>query len=78
MEFYEAKPTKLNSDNEQNVKMINDWVADKTKNKIKQLVESVDSYNQLMLVNAVYFVGQCPLNVFVCKPFCFPLNASHI
>lgn len=61
MEFYEAKPTKLNSDNEQNVKTINDWVADKTKNKIKQLVESVDSFNQLMLVNAVYFIGKWKL-----------------
>lgn len=65
MEFYEATPAKLTQDSEQNVKMINDWVAEKTKHKIPKLVDSVDSFNQLILVNAVYFLGQCPLSIFV-------------
>ncbi|XP_042558984.1 plasma protease C1 inhibitor [Clupea harengus] len=61
MEFYEATPAKLTQDSEQNVKMINDWVAEKTKHKIPKLVDSVDSFNQLILVNAVYFLGKWKL-----------------
>ncbi|XP_041960317.1 plasma protease C1 inhibitor [Alosa sapidissima] len=61
MEFYEASPAKLTDDNDQNLKMINDWVAEKTKNKIPKLLDSVDSFNQLILVNAVYFLGKWKL-----------------
>ncbi|XP_062379563.1 plasma protease C1 inhibitor [Sardina pilchardus] len=61
MEFYEASPGKLTDDNDQNLKMINDWVAKKTKNKILKLLDSVDSFNQLILVNAVYFLGKWKL-----------------
>ncbi|XP_064292670.1 uncharacterized protein LOC128678492 [Plodia interpunctella] len=44
---------------ERAAQMINNWVADKTSNKIIKLVssDSIDENTQLMLVNAVYFKG---------------------
>lgn len=58
MEFYEAEPTRLLETSEENVRMINSWVANKTKNKITDLVNTVSPNTQLMLLNAVSFSGQ--------------------
>ncbi|XP_030631071.1 plasma protease C1 inhibitor [Chanos chanos] len=57
-EFYSAAPEKLTNDSEKNVKMINDWVAEKTNSKITHLVDSVAPDTQLLLLNAVYFNGK--------------------
>lgn len=57
MEFYDSEPVKLLNSSERNTEMINSWVADKTKNQIKQLVQSVSPYTQLLLLNAVSFSG---------------------
>ncbi|XP_072319071.1 plasma protease C1 inhibitor [Eucyclogobius newberryi] len=56
-EFYDSEPVKLREDGEENVRMINSWVADKTNNKITQLVKFVSEHTQLMLLNAVSFSG---------------------
>lgn len=58
MEFYDSEPVKLLNSSERNTEMINSWVADKTKNQIKQLVQSVSPYTQLLLLNAVSFSGK--------------------
>lgn len=59
-EFYESTPQNLTSDPEANVKLVNDWVATKTQNRIKKLVDSLDESADLVLLNAVYFIGQWP------------------
>lgn len=56
-EFYESQPVRLLESDEENVHMINSWVANKTKNKITQLVKSVSEDTKLMLLNAVSFSG---------------------
>ncbi|XP_061103031.1 plasma protease C1 inhibitor [Conger conger] len=56
--FYDAVPEKLTNDSERNAKMINDWVADKTNNKITDLMDSVSPTTILMLLNTVYFNGK--------------------
>ncbi|XP_055079616.1 plasma protease C1 inhibitor [Periophthalmus magnuspinnatus] len=56
-EFYDSEPVKLKEDSEENVQMINSWVADKTKDKIRELVKDVPQSTQLMLLNAVSFSG---------------------
>lgn len=56
--YYEAEPIKLLESSEENTKMINQWVANKTKNKITNLLDSVTPDAQLVLVNAVTFSGQ--------------------
>ncbi|XP_034393449.1 plasma protease C1 inhibitor [Cyclopterus lumpus] len=58
IQFYEAEPTRLLETSEENTQMINNWVANKTNNNIKHLVDSVSPSTQLMLLNAVSFSGQ--------------------
>ncbi|XP_026216697.1 plasma protease C1 inhibitor [Anabas testudineus] len=58
IQFYDAEPTRLLENSEENTAMINSWVANKTKNKITHLVDSISSNTQLMLLNAVSFSGQ--------------------
>lgn len=58
IQFYEAEPTRLLEDSEDSTSMINSWVANKTNNKIKDLVDSVSPNTQLILLNAVSFNGQ--------------------
>ncbi|XP_071360544.1 plasma protease C1 inhibitor [Trachinotus anak] len=58
IQFYEAEPTRLLETSEENTQMINNWVANKTKNKITHLVDSISPNTQLILLNAVSFNGQ--------------------
>ncbi|MEQ2309885.1 hypothetical protein AMECASPLE_003063, partial [Ameca splendens] len=56
-EYYGAEPTKLLESSEENTRMINSWVANKTNNKITNLVNEVSPSAQLILLNAVSFSG---------------------
>ncbi|XP_041839418.1 plasma protease C1 inhibitor [Melanotaenia boesemani] len=58
IQYYEAEPTKLLESSDENAQMINSWVANKTKNKITHLVDSVPTSTQLILLNAVSFSGE--------------------
>ncbi|XP_040892483.1 plasma protease C1 inhibitor [Toxotes jaculatrix] len=58
IEFYEVEPTRLLENSTENTQMINTWVANKTKNKIRHLVDFVSPSTQLMLLNAVSYSGQ--------------------
>ncbi|CAJ1052257.1 plasma protease C1 inhibitor [Xyrichtys novacula] len=58
VQYYEAEPTRLLEDSENNTEMINTWVANKTNNRITDLIDSVSPNTQLMLLNAVSFSGQ--------------------
>ncbi|XP_041789969.1 plasma protease C1 inhibitor [Chelmon rostratus] len=58
IQFYEAEPIRLLETSEESTQMINSWVANKTNNKIQNLVDSVSPSTQLMLLNAVSFSGQ--------------------
>lgn len=58
LEFYDMVPKKLTNNSEENVKMVNDWVAEKTQRKITKLLESVEPSVDFILVNAVYFIGK--------------------
>ncbi|XP_026881679.2 plasma protease C1 inhibitor [Electrophorus electricus] len=58
VEFYDTVPEKLTNSSERNVKMVNDWVASKTQNKITMLMESVEPDTQLIILNTVYFIGK--------------------
>ncbi|XP_036373191.1 plasma protease C1 inhibitor [Megalops cyprinoides] len=56
--FYSAVPEKLTNSSEKNVEMINNWVAEKTHHRIKELVDSMPQESLLALLNAVYFKGK--------------------
>lgn len=51
-------PEKLTNDSNQNVILINQWVAKKTNNKITELIDYVDPDTSFVLLNAVYFNGK--------------------
>ncbi|HXK48858.1 MAG TPA: serpin family protein [Clostridiales bacterium] len=58
---YKTEMTNLNfADSEKSRKTINDWVADKTKDKIKELIPQgiLDALTRLVLTNAVYFKAE--------------------
>ncbi|KAM8772411.1 plasma protease C1 inhibitor [Acanthopagrus schlegelii] len=58
IQFYEAEPVKLLESSKENTDMINNWVANKTNNKINHLVDSVSPSTQLIMLDAVSFSGQ--------------------
>lgn len=58
IQFYDAEPVKLLESSKENTEMINNWVANKTDNKIKHLVDSVSPTTQLIMLDAVSFSGQ--------------------
>ncbi|MBM3167589.1 MAG: serpin family protein [Chloroflexi bacterium] len=51
-DFYQAEVADLSS-----VSVINSWVREKTKGKITQIIEKIDSLAILFLINAIYFRG---------------------
>ncbi|KAM4750497.1 plasma protease C1 inhibitor [Anableps anableps] len=58
VEHYGAEPTKLLESSEDNTRMINSWVANKTNNRITNIINDVSPNAQLILLNAVSFSGQ--------------------
>uniref|UniRef100_A0A665UU40 Serpin peptidase inhibitor, clade G (C1 inhibitor), member 1 n=1 Tax=Echeneis naucrates TaxID=173247 RepID=A0A665UU40_ECHNA len=58
IQYYDAEPTRFLETSEENTHMINTWVANKTRNKIPHLVDSVPPSTQLLLLNAVSFNGE--------------------
>uniref|UniRef100_A0A8C4SBD2 Uncharacterized LOC114658466 n=1 Tax=Erpetoichthys calabaricus TaxID=27687 RepID=A0A8C4SBD2_ERPCA len=48
----------LNNDMAENVRMINEWVAEKTQNKITHLVDEIMASPEMLLLNAIYFKGK--------------------
>ncbi|KAF6733508.1 Plasma protease C1 inhibitor [Oryzias melastigma] len=58
IQHYEANPVKLLETPEENALMINSWVANKTKNRITHLVNSVPPSTELIMLSAVSFDGQ--------------------
>ncbi len=57
-ESYGAKPTVLDFSSPDAAKTINDWVSQSTQEKIKGIVEKIESNTVMFLLNAVYFKGQ--------------------
>ncbi|KAF4110209.1 plasma protease C1 inhibitor [Onychostoma macrolepis] len=57
-EFYDVVPEKLTNDSNQNVILINQWVAKKTNKKITELIDYLDDTTSFILLNAVYFNGK--------------------
>ena len=54
---YDAEVSKLNFGSSTAVKTINDWVADKTHDKITKIIDQLSPLDRMVLLNAVYFNG---------------------
>lgn len=55
--YYNAKVDALDFNSPNAVKTINNWVADKTNDKIKTILQSISSEQVMFLLNAIYFKG---------------------
>ena len=56
--FYDAEVNTLNFSSPQDaLKVINEWVAQKTHDKIPTILEEIDALTKMVLLNAVYFNG---------------------
>lgn len=57
--YYDAEVSPLDFSNSEAAKeTINDWVADKTHDKIDKIVERITPMDVMFLINAIYFNGQ--------------------
>lgn len=54
---YDAEVVGLNFKSPTAIEVINNWVADKTHDKIMKIIEKLDDNDRMVLLNAVYFNG---------------------
>jgi len=54
---YDAEVEKLNFSSQTAVDRINDWVSDKTNDKITKIIENLSPLDRMVLLNAIYFNG---------------------
>jgi len=54
---YDAEVEKLNFGSASAVKNINNWVANKTHDKISKIIEQLNPLDKMVLLNAIYFNG---------------------
>lgn len=54
---YNAEVEKLNFSSQAAVETINNWVADKTNDKITKIIDQLSPLDRMVLLNAVYFNG---------------------
>ncbi len=54
---YDAEVEKLNFNSQTAVDRINDWVSEKTNDKITKIIENLSPLDRMVLLNAVYFNG---------------------
>jgi serpin B len=55
--YYDAEVNTLDFASPNTVTTINNWVADKTHDKIKKIIDSLSPDSRLVLLNAIYFYG---------------------
>lgn len=60
--LYGNSPQALANDSKVNLEVINTWVAKKTNQKIKQLLDSLPDDFRLVLLNAIYLSGKGALD----------------
>ena len=55
--YYNAEVTPLDFKSTEAIDIINNWVADKTKNKIIEIIDHISPAAVMYLINAIYFKG---------------------
>lgn len=58
VEYYNAEVQALDFANPESVNIINNWVADKTNDKITKIINEIPASSVMYLINAVYFYGE--------------------
>lgn len=55
--YYDAEVRPLNFNDPNSINTINNWVNNKTNGKIPSIVDNIDPYDVMFLINATYFKG---------------------
>lgn len=55
--YFDAEVTPLDFSDGQSVAIINNWVSDKTNEKITSIISNLSPYDRMVLINAIYFKG---------------------
>ncbi|MBN1926156.1 MAG: serpin family protein [Prolixibacteraceae bacterium] len=55
--YYDAKVSELDFSSPDALEIINGWIADKTHDKISDMIEEIEPTHVMFLVNAIYFNG---------------------
>lgn len=55
--YFDATILPMNFNDPATVRVINDWVSDKTHGKITQIIDEIDPMTLMFLVNTIYFKG---------------------
>jgi serine protease inhibitor len=56
-DYYDANVQSLDFNNPASVNTINNWVSDKTNNRIQKVINNIDPTLVMFLINAIYFKG---------------------
>ncbi|MDP2422910.1 MAG: serpin family protein [Bacteroidales bacterium] len=56
-EYFDAEVQALDFNNPQSKNTINAWVANKTRNRIKEIVDAINHDHVMFVINAIYFKG---------------------
>ncbi|NEP86131.1 MAG: hypothetical protein F6K18_04470 [Okeania sp. SIO2C2] len=54
-DFYQSQVRKINFNDPESVKIINNWVKDKTEGKIDEIIQKLSPNYVMLLLNAIYF-----------------------
>jgi serine protease inhibitor len=57
-EYYKAEAREIDINNPNAVDIVNDWIGEKTHDKITEMLEDLNSDLTMLLVNAIYFNGK--------------------
>ncbi|HDZ41614.1 MAG TPA: serpin family protein [Bacteroidetes bacterium] len=57
-EYYMAEAREIDINNPDAVNIVNDWIAEKTHDKITEMLDGLDPALTMLLVNAIYFNGK--------------------
>jgi serpin B len=55
--YFDAEISALDFNDPASVNIINNWVSDKTNEKIKEIIDNIDPLTVMFLINAIYFKG---------------------
>lgn len=64
--LYGSIPQVLGNDSNANLELVNAWVAEKTNQKISQILDSLPSDTRLILLNTIYLNGKGALDQVTC------------
>ncbi|RQH28511.1 serpin family protein [Okeania hirsuta] len=56
-DFYQSQVREIDFDDPESLKIINNWVKDKTEGKIDQIIQKLEPEDVMVLLNAIYFQG---------------------